>query len=51
VNAATVADERVQAEMARIRALPPQQRADAVVALLDDASMFAVLAAKYREPQ
>jgi len=44
--------ERVQAEMARLRALAPWERAQAVSALAARrASVFAVLAEKYREPQ
>ncbi len=44
--------EYVRHEMARIRALPPWERALAVSILFDLASVFAALAAKYRdEPQ
>lgn len=43
--------ESLDEQTARIMALPPQQRADAVVALLDDAFILLQLAAGYREPQ
>lgn len=43
--------ESLEEQTARIMALPPQQLADAVVALLDDGYCLRRLAAKYWEPQ
>jgi len=53
VNAATniAIAEEVEQETARIMALPPWERAQAVCAVFDRAYVWLWLAAKYREPQ
>ncbi len=43
-------NETPDEQTARIMALPPQLRADAIVALHDRAFVFLLLAARYREP-